>query len=161
MSAPIDPHRLGGHHPDGFEMSTLVSKTVVSARRIRYWISVGAVDKPRGRSRAARYTKNHVGQVIAVRGRLEHGDSLQAIAHRRKRQSDALPDQSMMGLFVAAGVPERVSTLWKHVQICENIFIIARVGGSVVELRVLNEMKRVASSMLKETVKPKNGNKRK
>lgn len=161
MSAPIDPHRLGGDHPDGFEMSTLVSKTVVSARRIRYWISVGAVDKPLGRSRAARYTNHHVDQVITVRDRLRHGDNLQAIAYRRNKKTDTLQDQTIQELFVSADACATDSSLWQHVQISDNIFIVARVGRADFEHRVLNEMKRLASSLVKETVKPKNVKNRK
>lgn len=159
LSAPIDPHRLGGDRPDGFAMSVLASKTAVLPRQIRYWISVGAVEKPRGRSRAARYTSAHIDQVIAVRDGLVQGDRLQAIAHRRKRQPDAIQGQAVVNLFEDTTVSTPSSSMWHHVKVSETIFIVARVGRSDVERRIVNEMKRVATSMLKETVRPKNGNK--
>lgn len=142
-------------------MSVLVSKTAVLSRQIRYWISVGAVDKPLGRSRAARYTNIHVDQVIAVRDRVVHGDRLQAIAHRKKRQPDAMRDQSMLELFVGTAVATPTSSMWQHVTVSENIEIVARVGRSDLEHSIVNEMKRVASSMLKEAAKSKNGKNRK
>jgi hypothetical protein len=64
-------------------------------------------------------------------------------------------------LFEGTTVSTPSLSVWQHVNVSENIYIVARVGRSDVERRIVNELKRVATAMLKETVRPKNGNKRK
>jgi hypothetical protein len=69
--------------------------------------------------------------------------------------------QSVVKLFEGTTVSTPSLSVWQHVNVSENIYIVARVGRSDVERRIVNELKRVATAMLKETVRPKNGNKRK
>lgn len=152
---PLDPNRLSNDHPDGFQMSVLVSKTGVSPRQIRYWISIGAVDRPVGRSRAARYSNSHAQQVMQVQERLVHGERLQAITHRRHSNPGQMSEESEVEGLESDGTLPLKASLWHRIEITDNLYIYARMSRSNLERQISNKMKRVAKSMLENAKRPK------
>lgn len=155
LASPLDPNRLGGSSSDGFEMAALVGKTGVPARRIRHWIMSGAVDKPAGRSRAARYSDEHVQQIIDVSGRLENGERLKAIAHQRHSLRNKGKNTLAFEDRCVDGISSSGLNTWHHIAVTGNLYICARVSRSNLEFEIANEMKRVAKTLLVKALRQK------
>lgn len=151
----LDPKLLAQTKPEKFEMADLVRTTGVLPRQIRYWISIHAVDKPVGRSRGARYSEVHVQQVINVRERLNRGEKLQAIAHRRRNAPDRIVENSRWEGMTDDGATSSIVDVWRRIFVTDNLYIYQRATRSNLEIVIVNEMRRVANSMLNNAKKLK------
>jgi DNA-binding transcriptional MerR regulator len=58
------------------ELATLAS---VPRRTIRYYVSLGLLDRPIGETRAAHYTREHLRQLLEIRRLTEQGLSLERV----------------------------------------------------------------------------------
>ena len=85
----------------------------LSKRTIRYYIGLGLVDRPRGETRGAFYTEEHLQQLARVKTLSDSGISLDRIAQLLENadQSAIQPPTSVAGqvsvkshIFIAPGV---------------------------------------------------------
>jgi len=62
-----------------YNSDELCTLTDVSRRTVRYYISIGLVDRPIGETRAAHYTQRHLEQLLRIRKLSDAGLSLERI----------------------------------------------------------------------------------
>lgn len=62
-----------------YSSDELCTLTDVSRRTLRYYISIGLVDRPIGETRAAHYTQRHLEQLLRIRKLSDSGLSLERI----------------------------------------------------------------------------------
>ncbi|MEN9419429.1 MAG: hypothetical protein RI988_3049 [Pseudomonadota bacterium] len=60
--------------PRTYTRAELLDATGITARQLSYYIKLGVVDRPTGRTRAAKYTNNHRLQVSRVADLLKRSD---------------------------------------------------------------------------------------
>lgn len=98
----------------GFEeLCTLVD---LPARKIRYYIQIGLVDRPDGLNRGAKYTTRHVDQLLSIQKWQSSGLSLERIRELLHGDLDDLPPKRQAAgtievwsrLFVAPGIEMNV-----------------------------------------------------
>lgn len=72
--------RMPAATPDPtYSSADLCTLTDVSLRTLRYYISIGLVDRPIGETRAAHYTQRHLEQLLRIRKLSDSGLSLERI----------------------------------------------------------------------------------
>lgn len=65
--------------PASFALQELCVLADMTIRTVRYYISIGLVDKPQGETRAARYTSAHLEQLLLIKRWTAQGLSLDRI----------------------------------------------------------------------------------
>ena len=65
--------------PQTFTLDQLCSLADCSKRTVRYYVQLGLVDRPVGETRAARYGRRHLEQLLQIRQLTESGVSLERI----------------------------------------------------------------------------------
>lgn len=75
--------------PASFALQELCVLADLAIRTVRYYISIGLVDKPQGETRAARYTAAHLEQLLLIKRWTAQGLSLDRI---RELLSGAVED---------------------------------------------------------------------
>ncbi len=74
--------------PDSFSIDELCALAELPKRTVRYYMQIGLVDRPEGETRAARYARRHLEQLLMIRKWQRAGLSLERI-----RELIAAPDQ--------------------------------------------------------------------
>lgn len=74
-----------------YTLDELCDLSGLSKRTVRYYVQIGLVDRPEGETRAARYFKRHLEQLLTVRRLVDAGLSLERIAAVLKGDPGAIP----------------------------------------------------------------------
>ena len=74
-----------------YSSAELCTLTDVSLRTLRYYISIGLVDRPVGETRAAHYTPRHLEQLLRIRKLSDAGLSLERIRELLGADSEEVP----------------------------------------------------------------------
>lgn len=74
-----------------YSSAELCTLTDVSLRTLRYYISIGLVDRPVGETRAAHYTQRHLEQLLRIRKLSDAGLSLERIRELLGADSEEVP----------------------------------------------------------------------
>ena len=102
MKAAIPVHTLD-------ELCALVD---LPRRTVRYYIQIGLVDRPKGETRAARYSARHVEQLLKVRKWTDAGVSLDRIRDLLSGEPPSVPPKPR-----ARGQVE----VWSHVLLADGV----------------------------------------
>jgi DNA-binding transcriptional MerR regulator len=76
---PSEPSEEASDTPTSFPLQALCVMADLPIRTVRYYISIGLVDKPVGETRAARYTPTHLEQLLLIKRWTAQGLSLDRI----------------------------------------------------------------------------------
>lgn len=74
-----------------YSSAELCTLTDVSLRTLRYYISIGLVDRPVGETRAAHYTQRHLEQLLRIRKLSDAGLSLERIRELLTTDGQEIP----------------------------------------------------------------------
>ncbi len=74
-----------------YSSAELCTLTDVSLRTLRYYISIGLVDRPVGEKRAAHYTQRHLEQLLRIRKLSDAGLSLERIRELLGADTEEVP----------------------------------------------------------------------
>jgi DNA-binding transcriptional MerR regulator len=103
----------------GFEeLCTLVD---LPARKVRYYVQMGLVDRPDGLNRGARYNAKHVEQLLSIRKWQAAGLSLERIRELLHGDANDLPHKRQ-----APGSIE----VWSRLQVAPGIELNVEAGAS-------------------------------
>lgn len=111
------------------DLSVLVE---LPRRTVRYYIQLGLVDRPKGETRAARYTRAHVDQLLLVKKWTLAGMSLERI----REMKEAGPEPSLPLPTRRPGSVE----VWSHLLIAEGVELMiepTRAGLAPEQVRQL------------------------
>jgi DNA-binding transcriptional MerR regulator len=103
----------------GFE--ELCALVELQARKIRYYIQMGLVDRPDGLNRGAKYTARHVEQLLSIKKWQNAGLSLERIRELLHGDPNDLPPKRQ-----AAGTIE----VWSRLQVAPGIELNVEAGAS-------------------------------
>jgi DNA-binding transcriptional MerR regulator len=124
------------------ELSVLVD---TPARTIRYYIQLGLVERPRGETRAARYSQKHVEALLQIKRWSQAGLSLEAIRDLIEGSNSPLPPAP----------PRRAGSVevWSHLLLADGVEIHiepGRAGLTPEQLRELQKRCLAALAHVKE-----------
>ncbi len=74
-----------------FNFEELCATVDMPARKVRYYIQLGLVDRPDGLNRGAKYTTRHVEQLLSIRKWQSAGLSLERIRELLHGEPEGLP----------------------------------------------------------------------
>ena len=103
-----------------FALDDIAALTGLPRRTVRYYIQSGLVDRPQGIGKGARYTQQHVEQLLLVRKWQLAGLSLERIGDLLKQQAGGpLPP-----------TPRRPGTVevWSHLVVADGVEITLEPG---------------------------------
>lgn len=124
----------------GFEeLCTLVD---LPARKIRYYIQMGLVDRPDGLNRGAKYTTRHVDQLLSIQKWQSAGLSLERIRELLHGAPDDLPPKRQ-----APGTVE----VWSRLLVAPGIELNVEAGASGLSPEELRSFFRKVMSAYQET----------
>ena len=103
----------------GFE--ELCALVDLPARKVRYYIQMGLVDRPDGLNRGARYTARHVEQLLSIKKWQAAGLSLERIRELLHGDANDLPPKRQ-----APGSIE----VWSRLQVAPGIELNVEAGAS-------------------------------
>ena len=103
----------------GFE--ELCALVDLPARKIRYYIQMGLVDRPDGLNRGAKYLTRHVEQLLSIKKWQSAGLSLERIRDLLHGDIDDLPPKRQ-----TAGTIE----VWSRLQVAQGIELNVEAGAS-------------------------------
>jgi DNA-binding transcriptional MerR regulator len=103
----------------GFE--ELCALVDLPARKIRYYIQMGLVDRPDGLNRGAKYLTRHVEQLLSIKKWQSAGLSLERIRELLHGEVDDLPPKRQ-----TAGTIE----VWSRLQVAHGVELNVEAGAS-------------------------------
>jgi DNA-binding transcriptional MerR regulator len=77
-----------------FTLDQLCTLADCPKRTVRYYVQLGLVDRPEGETRAARYSRRHLEQLLQIRQLSESGVSLERIGEVMGGASPPLPPRA-------------------------------------------------------------------
>jgi DNA-binding transcriptional MerR regulator len=133
-----------------FSMDELAALAELPRRTVRYYIQTGLLDRPVGYGKGARYTSQHVEQLLLIRKWQHAGLSLERVAEILKAGEDgSLPP-----------APRRAGSVevWSHMIVADGVEVVlepGRAGLSPEQVRaffraVFSEFERVTKGDQKE-----------
>jgi DNA-binding transcriptional MerR regulator len=133
-----------------FSMDELAALVELPRRTVRYYIQTGLLDRPVGYGKGARYTSQHVEQLLLIRKWQHAGLSLERVAEVLKAGEDgSLPP-----------APRRAGSVevWSHMIVADGVEVVlepGRAGLSPEQVRaffraVFSEFERVTKGDQKE-----------
>lgn len=126
----------------------LCSAVDLTARKVRYYIQLGVVDRPDGTTRWATYTTRHVEQLLSIKKWQAAGLSLERIRDLLHGEPDELPPQRKK-----AGDIE----VWSRLTIAPGIELNVEAGASGLTPEELRMFYRKVTTAYKETKNEGNG----
>ena len=97
-----------------YSLDELCALTELPPRTVRYYIQLGLVDRPEGETRAARYSRQHLEQLLAIKKWQRAGLSLDRIGELLAEGPDAAtPPPKQRG----AGTVE----VWSHLVVTDGL----------------------------------------
>lgn len=124
----------------GFE--ELCSLVDLPARKVRYYIQMGLVDRPDGLNRGAKYAARHVDQLLSVKKWQSAGLSLERIRELLHGDTDVLPPKRQ-----APGTIE----VWSRLLVAPGIELNVEAGASGLSPEELRSFFRKVMSTYQET----------
>lgn len=124
----------------GFE--ELCSLVDLPARKIRYYIQMGLVDRPDGLNRGAKYAARHVDQLLSVKKWQAAGLSLERINELLHGDTDDLPPKRQ--------VPGTIE-VWSRLLVAPGIELNVEAGASGLSPEELRSFFRKVMSAYQET----------
>jgi DNA-binding transcriptional MerR regulator len=103
----------------GFE--ELCALVDLPARKVRYYIQMGLVDRPDGLNRGARYTTRHIEQLLSIKKWQAAGLSLERIRELLHGDANDLPPKRQ--------VPGSIE-VWSRLQVAPGIELNVEAGAS-------------------------------
>lgn len=116
-------------HTQTFSLDALCALTDLTKRTVRYYVQMGLVDRPEGETRAAKYSPQHLEQLLLVKKWTAAGVSLDRIRELLQGGSAPVPERGR--------VPGSIEVC-SHLQIAEGIELViepTRAGLSPEQLR--------------------------
>ena len=80
--------------PPTFTLDQLCSLADCTKRTVRYYVQLGLVDRPVGETRAARYSRHHLEQLLQIRQLSDAGVSLERIREVLEGASAPVPPRA-------------------------------------------------------------------
>jgi DNA-binding transcriptional MerR regulator len=131
-----------------FSLNGLSRLTGATERQIRYYVSIGAIDPPTGRTRAAYYTPAHVEQVRYLRSAADQGRTALEAAEAMQlglKRGRSRPAQANAPSAWTDGMQVR-HRYW----VTENIWIDASAKLMPIERRILQRLRQAAKLTLSD-----------
>ncbi len=104
-----------------YSFEELCALVDLPARKIRYYIQMGLVDRPDGLNRGAKYSTRHVEQLLSIKKWQSAGLSLERIRELLHGEVDDLPPKRQ-----TAGTIE----VWSRLQVAQGIELNVEAGAS-------------------------------
>lgn len=120
----------------------LCSAVDLPARKVRYYIQLGVVDRPDGINRWAKYTTRHVEQLLSVKKWQDAGLSLERIRELLHGETHDLPPKRQ-----AAGSIE----VWSRLTVAPGIELNVEAGASGLSPEELRTFVRKVMAAYQET----------
>jgi DNA-binding transcriptional MerR regulator len=136
----------GPTNPRAYTRKELLGLTGITSRQLTYYIEKGAVDAPEGRTRAAKYTHNHVQQIrrtvdLKTRSNITVSEIAETFARRARS-----PGRKASSQENCQGYPKV-----QHVyQVTDGISIVSSGNLLASEQAILERLKKAATSSMKE-----------
>ena len=124
----------------GFE--ELCALAELPARKIRYYIQMGLVDRPDGLNRGAKYTSTHIEQLLSIKKWQSAGLSLERIRELLHGDPNDLPPKRQ-----AAGAIE----VWSRLLVAPGIELNVEAGASGLSPEELRAFFRKVMSAYEDT----------
>lgn len=131
----------------GFE--ELCALVDLPARKVRYYIQMGLVDRPDGQNRGARYAARHVEQLLSIRKWQAAGLSLERIRELLHGDPNDLPPRPRAAGSIA---------VWSRLQVAAGIEIHVEAGESGLSPEEFRDFFRKVLSAYQETKNNPRGN---
>lgn len=134
-----------------FPIHSLEAQTGVSARTLRHWIREGALPKPLGRGRGARYDERHLVVARVIQHLRTQHVSLRAIRTRvgslsREELVALLPPAprptSPDGVPLPPPPPTYPFTMWELVHLMDGLFLLVNPDKGLILRRVVDDIHR-------------------
>ena len=122
---------------DTFSLNDLASLVELPARTVRYYVQLGLVDRPVGETRAARYGRKQLEQLLAIRKWQRSGLSLERIRELLSDHDGAPPPRPR-----GAGTVE----MWSHLVIADGLELTVEPGRAGLSPEQLREFFREITS---------------
>ncbi|MBI2795437.1 MAG: MerR family transcriptional regulator [Gemmatimonadetes bacterium] len=123
----------------GVRPTSAVARAAPSARSVRFYVSIGLLDRPEGAGTAATYGYKHLLQLLAIKVRQREGQTLDVIkAEMRDVTGDALERRvatalaaSLGAIAPAAGVSEDTgdAPAWRRLVVADGIEVHVRTDS--------------------------------
>jgi len=139
----LEYYNLAGAHAD-----SRVSPTP-DARTIRYYTTLGVLDRPQVEGRQARYSKRHLLQLLTIKALQSHGLALAEIQTRVIGRSEAELESMLANLSQGKNQKREDSVrpvVWREIVIEPGLKIMVEEGWSPAE--TLNAIERKISAVL-------------
>ncbi len=117
------------NHTQTFSLDELCTLTDLSKRTVRYYVQIGLVNRPEGETRAAKYSPQHLEQLLLVKKWTAAGVSLDRIRELLQGGSAPVPERGR--------VPGSIEVC-SHLHVAEGVELViepTRAGLTPEQLR--------------------------
>ena len=117
------------NHPQPFSLDELCALTDLTKRTVRYYVQIGLVNRPEGETRAAKYSPQHLEQLLLVKKWTAAGVSLDRIRELLQGGSAPVPERGR--------VPGSIEVC-SHLHVAEGVELViepTRAGLTPEQLR--------------------------
>lgn len=128
-----------------FSLDELCSLTDLSKRTVRYYVQMGLVNRPDGETRAAKYSSQHLEQLMLIKKWTAAGVSLDRIHELLRGEAPPVPSRPK-----ARGQIEVCS----HVYVAEGIELVIEPGRSGLSPEQLREIVKGLMLLHEKVTKP-------
>lgn len=125
----------------------LCSAVDLPARKVRYYIQLGVVDRPEGTTRWAKYTTRHLEQLLSIKKWQAAGLSLERIRELLHGEPNEIPLKRQ-----AAGSVE----VWSRLTVAQGVELNVEAGASDLSPEELRTFFRKVLAAYQETKNTKN-----
>ena len=142
----------------GVRPTSAVARAAPSMRSVRFYVSIGLLDRPEGAGTAATYGYKHLLQLLAIKIRQREGQTLDVIKHEMKDVTgDALERRvatalaASLGAIAPAGTPvddAGDSAAWRRTIVAEGVEVHVRADLAAARDDVLVGIREAVRSAL-------------
>ncbi len=135
--------------PKSFSLDELAAAAGLSRRTVRYYIQIGLLERAEGETRAARYSPQHLEQLVAIRRWTEEGISLDRVRDLLARPAAAAEAR-------ATARPAGAVEVWSHLVVADGVEVTLEAGRAGLTPEQVREFFRAVTSAHAEIKKDGN-----